>query len=42
MRLAAISGVNGVFTDEDLARVRELALEGRESAGTAVRAPRRP
>ena len=27
MRLAAISGVNGVFTDEDLARIRELALE---------------
>lgn len=34
MRLAAISGVNGVFTPEDLARVRKLALErraGRES-----------
>ncbi|RNM11100.1 dehydrogenase [Nocardioides pocheonensis] len=29
MRLAAISGVNGVFTDEDIARVRELALERR-------------
>lgn len=29
MRLAAISGVNGVFTDEDLARVRELALARR-------------
>jgi predicted amino acid dehydrogenase len=29
MRLAAISGVNGVFTDEDLARVRSLALERR-------------
>ena len=26
MRLAAISGVNGVYTDEDFARVRELAL----------------
>jgi hypothetical protein len=24
MKLAAISGVNGVFTDEDFARVREL------------------
>jgi predicted amino acid dehydrogenase len=29
MRLSAISGVNGVFTDEDIARVRELALERR-------------
>jgi predicted amino acid dehydrogenase len=29
MRLAAISGVNGVFTDEDIARVRALALERR-------------
>ncbi len=34
MRLAAISGVNGVFTDEDLARIRDLALERRaETAG---------
>jgi predicted amino acid dehydrogenase len=29
MRLAAISGVNGVFTDDDIARVRDLALERR-------------
>ncbi|HEY5854818.1 MAG TPA: dehydrogenase [Aldersonia sp.] len=29
MKLAAISGVNGVFTDEDVARVRELALTAR-------------
>jgi predicted amino acid dehydrogenase len=29
MKLAAISGVNGVFSDEDFARVRELALERR-------------
>jgi predicted amino acid dehydrogenase len=29
MRLAAISGVNGVFTDEDIERVRELALAAR-------------
>jgi predicted amino acid dehydrogenase len=36
MRLAAISGVNGVFTDEDMARVRELALERRT---TLVGAP---
>jgi predicted amino acid dehydrogenase len=27
MRLAAISGVNGVFSEEDIDRVRELALE---------------
>lgn len=27
MRLAAISGVNGVYSDADIARVRELALE---------------
>ncbi|MBJ7356476.1 dehydrogenase [Nocardioides sp.] len=31
MRLAAISGVGGVFTDEDFARVRELALRERAS-----------
>ena len=31
MKLAAISGVNGVFTDDDLARIRELALENRAS-----------
>lgn len=31
MKLAAISGVNGVFTDEDFARIRKLALEGRQS-----------
>ena len=29
MKLAAISGVNGVFSDEDIARVRELALAAR-------------
>jgi hypothetical protein len=29
MRLAAISGVNGPFTDDDIARVRELALAER-------------
>ena len=29
MKLAAISGVNGVYTDEDIARIRELALEHR-------------
>jgi predicted amino acid dehydrogenase len=31
MKLAAISGVDGVFTDEDIARVRELALRERAS-----------
>jgi WS/DGAT/MGAT family acyltransferase len=30
MSLATISGVNGVFTDEDFARVRELALAARD------------
>ncbi len=29
MQLAAISGVNGVYTDEDIARIRERALEAR-------------
>ncbi|MFC5178023.1 dehydrogenase [Nocardioides taihuensis] len=35
MRLATISGVNGVFTDEHLARTRELALEARAAAAAA-------
>ena len=30
MRLATISGQRGVFTDDDIARVRELALAARE------------
>ncbi len=38
MRLAAISGVNGVFTDEDLDRVRTLALRRRAELATADRA----
>lgn len=38
MRLAAISGVHGVFTDEDLDRIRSLALERR--AATAATGPR--
>lgn len=29
MKLAAISGVKGVFSDDDIARVRELALQAR-------------
>ena len=32
MKLAAIAGVNGFYTDEDLARVRELALARRAEA----------
>jgi hypothetical protein len=32
MRLAAISGVNGVYTDEDIRKVVKLALEAREKA----------
>lgn len=32
MRLAAISGVNGVFSDEDIDRVRELALARRRTS----------
>ncbi len=32
MKLATISGVNGVYTDEDLARVRDLALAARAEA----------
>ncbi len=35
MKLAAISGVNGVFTDEDIEKVRDLAIEAREKNKTA-------
>jgi predicted amino acid dehydrogenase len=35
MKLAAISGVNGPFTDEDIARVRELALAARAKQAQA-------
>ncbi|MBP9906603.1 MAG: dehydrogenase, partial [Rhodoferax sp.] len=42
MKLAAISGVNGPFTDEDIARVRELALAARaKSAAAPAKATRR-
>jgi predicted amino acid dehydrogenase len=34
MRLATISGVNGVYSDEDLARIRELALAARGEAAS--------
>ena len=33
MRLATISGVNGVYTDEDIAQVRQLALAARSGSG---------
>jgi predicted amino acid dehydrogenase len=32
MKLAAISGVNGVFSDEQIIKVRDLALKAREKA----------
>lgn len=35
MKLAAISGVNGPFTDADIAKVRELALAARAKAAAA-------
>ncbi len=31
MKLAAISGVNGVYSDEDIAKVRDLAVEARKT-----------
>ena len=37
MQLAAISGVNGVYSDADIARVRKLALEARKALQTAAR-----
>jgi predicted amino acid dehydrogenase len=41
MKLAAISGVNGVFSDEDIERVRELALAARAArAAQATRSSR--
>ena len=36
MQLAAISGVHGEFSDEDIARVRRLALAARKRRRTAV------
>ncbi|GAA3827809.1 dehydrogenase [Nocardioides panacisoli] len=39
MRLAAMSGVNGVFSDADLARVRELALERRAASSPGSAGP---
>ena len=48
MKLSAISGVNGPFSDDDIERVRELALTARERAaakriaGAAKRAKKTP
>ncbi|MDZ7651889.1 MAG: hypothetical protein U5L03_04700 [Burkholderiaceae bacterium] len=47
MKLAAISGVNGPYSDEDIARVRELALAARarrakSAARAAVRSKKAP
>jgi predicted amino acid dehydrogenase len=42
MRLAAISGVNGVYSDEDIQRVRELALEARTGHDAGVDPSRPP
>jgi predicted amino acid dehydrogenase len=36
MKLAAIAGVNGVYTDDDLARIRELALARRAEMAAAA------
>ncbi len=38
MKLATISGVNGVYTSEDIAKVRELALAAREEHANAGKA----
>jgi predicted amino acid dehydrogenase len=35
MKLAAISGVNGIYSDEDLARIRDLALARRAEMAAA-------
>jgi len=37
MKLAAISGVNGVYTDDDIGRIRELALAKRAEMDVGVR-----
>jgi hypothetical protein len=42
MKLAAISGVNGPFSDEDIERVRELALDPRASPRGAPPPRKRP
>jgi hypothetical protein len=42
MKLAAISGVNGVFSDADIERVRKLALAARALPAPATAPARRP
>jgi predicted amino acid dehydrogenase len=42
MRLATISGVNGVFTDEDFDRVRRLALAARADGAAVAQESGRP
>jgi predicted amino acid dehydrogenase len=42
MRLAAISGVNGPFSDDDIERVRELALIARSNLKNANRPAAKP
>jgi predicted amino acid dehydrogenase len=42
MKLAAISGVNGVFSDADIERVRELALQARAPRPAASAQPPAP
>ena len=42
MRLAAVSGVNGVYTDQDFARVRQLALAARTGPGGGTGASATP
>lgn len=37
MKLAAISGVNGVFSDEDILKVRDLALKARQKGTKSKR-----
>ncbi len=39
MKLAAISGVKGPFSDEDIRRVRELALSARARSDSSTRTP---
>jgi hypothetical protein len=38
MKLAAISGVNGTYSDADIERVRELALLARAKKATPAKA----
>jgi predicted amino acid dehydrogenase len=42
MKLAAISGVNGVYSEEDIQRVRELALKARAAQASQAAQPAPP